>query len=132
MPARMTQERFISRSNQIHNNKYDYSKTIYVRTNDKVIIICPIHDEFSQRPHDHLGGHECEKCGFITNNYSKIMTYIQFLDKANTVHQHKYKYYPQCFSAGIITIHCPVHGDFKQKRGVHLRGHGCQDCGNEK
>jgi hypothetical protein len=31
---------FIKKAQQVHNNKYDYSKTIYTKSKDKVIIIC--------------------------------------------------------------------------------------------
>jgi hypothetical protein len=40
----------------VHNNKYDYSKVEYINTNSKVKIICPIHGEFEQTPHNHLTG----------------------------------------------------------------------------
>ena len=36
------------------NNYYNYSKTIYKRSREKVIIICPMHGEFEQTPEKHL------------------------------------------------------------------------------
>ena len=37
---------FIERAKIRHNNKYDYSKTVYSKTHEKVTIICPEHGEF--------------------------------------------------------------------------------------
>ena len=54
---------FIDKANQIHNNKYDYSQTVYVKSSDKVIINCPIHGSYLQRPNEHLKGKGCRLCG---------------------------------------------------------------------
>lgn len=53
---------FIIKSKNIHNNKYDYSKTQYINSVKKVIIICPVHGEFQQTPVSHLQGHSCFTC----------------------------------------------------------------------
>lgn len=42
---------------------YDYSKSVYTGNDNKIIIICPIHGEFSQRAGDHKRGSGCNKCG---------------------------------------------------------------------
>lgn len=41
---------FIERANEIHNGYYDYSQTVYVKSSEKVKIICPIHGVFEQTP----------------------------------------------------------------------------------
>lgn len=58
----MTTESFIQKSHEIHGNKYDYSKVEYVRSSDKVCIICPKHGEFWQTPVSHLRGVACPNC----------------------------------------------------------------------
>ena len=55
-------EDFIKEANEIHNKKYDYANVDYRNTDSQVIITCPIHGDFTQRPKDHLGGHGCPKC----------------------------------------------------------------------
>lgn len=60
--TRLTQEEFIRRGKLIHNNKYDYSKTMYITTKKKVCIICPIHGEFMQLANNHLHGYGCVRC----------------------------------------------------------------------
>lgn len=59
---------FINKSNIIHSEKYDYSRTEYVNNKRKVIICCPVHGEFLQKPNSHLSGHGCPNC---SNNVSK-------------------------------------------------------------
>jgi hypothetical protein len=62
MKIRYTTESYIEEANKIHGNLYDYSKTVYVRNNLKIIIICPLHGEFTKRANQHLSGGGCNKC----------------------------------------------------------------------
>lgn len=58
----LTQDEYIKRARGAHQDKYDYSKTVYVCAKDKVIIICPVHGEFKQKAGNHLSGRGCFKC----------------------------------------------------------------------
>lgn len=61
--TRRTNEDFIQEANEIHNNFYDYSLVNYKNKDQKVTIICPIHGEFEQIPHNHLWSKAgCPKC----------------------------------------------------------------------
>lgn len=66
MLKRITTEDFISSAKSIHGGKYNYSKTKYVRSKSKVVIVCPIHKEFKQSPNAHLTGRGCKKCAMET------------------------------------------------------------------
>lgn len=57
------QDHFITVSQKVHNNKYDYSQVIYNGWNNKVKIICPIHGPFTQRASNHKVGNGCHVCG---------------------------------------------------------------------
>lgn len=59
---RKTIDKFIEESNSVHSAKYDYTKVDYIDTETPVIINCPIHGDFLQRPQDHIKGHGCPKC----------------------------------------------------------------------
>lgn len=59
---RMPLEEFIRRAKEKHGDKYDYSKVEYKNCETPVIITCPIHGNFPQRPCDHLNGNGCPKC----------------------------------------------------------------------
>ena len=54
---------FINQAKEIHGDKYDYSKSKYVRDGEKVCIICPLHGEFWQTPSNHLQNQGCTICG---------------------------------------------------------------------
>lgn len=62
-----TLEEFITDANNKHNNKYNYSKTSYTKSIDKLIIICEKHGEFIQEANHHLQGNGCPKCGIEKN-----------------------------------------------------------------
>ncbi len=53
---------FITKAKQIHGNKYDYSKSVYIKASKKIKIICPIHGEFWQIADAHLTGKGCRLC----------------------------------------------------------------------
>lgn len=57
-----TTEKFISKANLKHNNKYDYSLVQYTGSKIKVTIVCPIHGTFEQKPYTHLYGNGCPGC----------------------------------------------------------------------
>jgi tRNA1(Val) A37 N6-methylase TrmN6 len=59
---RLTKDAFIERAKSVHGDKYDYSKVEYVNTKTHVIIICPEHGEFLQKPEKHMIGRGCPKC----------------------------------------------------------------------
>ena len=59
---RTSTEEFIKKARKIHGNKYDYTKTFYIRALSPVIITCPEHGDFSQKPNGHLSGQGCPYC----------------------------------------------------------------------
>ena len=64
MSKKLTTEEFILKAKKIHGDKYDYSKTLYIRARDKVQIICKKHNyEFLQVANSYLNGAGCRLCG---------------------------------------------------------------------
>lgn len=58
-----TLDQFVEKANLKHNNKYDYSKSIYTHSKNNINIYCPIHKkEFIQNAHLHLTGSGCQLC----------------------------------------------------------------------
>jgi very-short-patch-repair endonuclease len=127
-----TLETFLIQAFEIHQNKYDYSKVEWKNTRTKIIIICPIHGEFTQIPQNHIRLKcGCRKCGREIAK-SKINKYNTdyFIENAIKFHGDKYDYSnSQCFNAtDKVEIECPVHGMFPQPANQHLQGHGCPKC----
>ena len=95
----MTLEEFIQKAKQVHNNKYDYSKVIYVNNLTKVCIICSEHGEFWQTPNSHLNGQGCPNCN-ISKGEEKIK---KFLKKVNIKFEVQYKF-PDCLGKRNILL----------------------------
>ena len=120
----------------VHGNKYDYSKSIYVKAKEKVIITCPIHGDFEQRPQDHvLKGCGCQKCKaqkiIEIHSYTKDM----FLQMAHAKFGNKFDYSQVEYVnyTTPVTILCPIHGEFQTTPEYHIESAiGCAKCGREK
>lgn len=125
---KITKEIFITRSNEIHNNKYDYSKIGNV-LGKRVTIICPIHGEFEQLIHSHLGGRGCYKCSGKMN-----IGHEEFVRRAENIHGDKYDYTESVYKNGrtSVEIICRKHGKFTQIADKHLSGQGCPKCALQK
>ena len=115
-----------------HKNKnYDYSKFIYINNRTAGIIICPIHGEFLQNPHNHLAGYGCTKCGTRSNKE-------EFIQKANIVYGKDIENYDfsktiYIDSKKLVTIICIKHNvEFEQTPNRFLQGHGCKICSGNK
>ena len=63
----LTVEQFITKAKKIHGDRYDYSKTEYIYSKEKVTFICREHGEFEQTPNSHLLGRGCPDCGKKAN-----------------------------------------------------------------
>jgi hypothetical protein len=124
---RSNTEKFIQKSLEIHDNKYDYSKTVYILSDKKVTIICKKHGEFKQTPHMHLLSKGCSKC---SGNH--IYTPCEFIQKSLQKHGNKYDYSKTVYirSKEKVTIICKKHGEFIQEPRQHLSGNGCKKCTN--
>ena len=70
-----TLETFIEDSKEIHNNKYSYDKAEYISDKHNVIITCPLHGDFKQKPSVHLKGSGCKRCSesFGEKKIAKIL-----------------------------------------------------------
>ena len=127
----MTQEEFIEKAKEIHGNKYDYSKVIFINKTTKVCIICPEHGEFWQLPYKHLSGRGCSICGVLKIKEKLKYTNEEYIEKARKRHGSKYDYskveYVNNYTK--ICIICPEHGEFYVLPQEHLGMVGCPICG---
>lgn len=121
---------FIERCRLIHNNKYNYEKTNYVKSSEKVCIICPVHGEFFQMPFSHLKGAGCRKCGKEKSREERKYSKEQFIEKANKIHNNKYDYSKLNYTNSIskIIVICKKHGEFYPLANNHLQGSNCPKC----
>jgi hypothetical protein len=121
---------FLAKANDVHGDKYDYSKVIDAPWHEKVIISCVEHGDFEQSKSEHLQGKGCRECSFKVVGEKGRLSHDEFIAKANELHDFKYSYAKTKYLIGVekVIITCPEHGDFEQQAQVHLQGHGCYDC----
>jgi hypothetical protein len=126
-------EEFISEAKRIHGDTYDYSKVIYKNTDTPVIIICKIHNAFTQRPDCHINrNYGCNKCGILLTGLNNRLTKEEFIKKSNQRFGDIYDYTESILTQikEPIIIKCKTHGYFTV-RTAHLHysdGVGCPNC----
>ncbi|MFG0648079.1 hypothetical protein [Leclercia adecarboxylata] len=54
--------KFFAKVRQVHGDRYDYSRAVYVNAHTKITIGCPVHGDFEQEPQHHATGHGCRQC----------------------------------------------------------------------
>lgn len=121
-------DQFIEQARSIHGDRYDYSKSVYQRSDIKVEIVCPNHGSFWQLPNNHINKRTgCPKCA------GKFLSTHEFITKARQVHGDRFSYNQTDYQTikGHITITCPEHGPFTQPAESHLAGNGCLQCWKE-
>jgi len=117
---------FISKSNKVHNNRYDYSLVDYIDSYTKVNILCKEHGIFDQSPANHISGQGCSVCAKV-----KKYTTVEFVELSKCAHNNKYDYSLVDFKSMShrVKIICPEHGIFEQKANNHLNlKQGCINC----
>lgn len=126
---KLNTQTFIDKANQIHKNRYDYSKVEYTNTDTPVIISCKNHGDFKQIPDFHIN----RKCGCPKCSNNVKFDLLEFIDKANKIHNNKYDYSRVEYinNRRQIILICKEHHTFKQIPFVHLLGHGCPSCINK-
>jgi very-short-patch-repair endonuclease len=134
MGKQKTTEQFIKEAIAKHGDKYDYSKVVYNKKDDKVIIICKKHKEFEQCANSHLQGCGCKKCATEETHTLQKSNTINFIEKSKQIHGDKYDYsnvdYINVKTKIIIVCNsCKI--SFSQVPNTHLCGHGCRKCANK-
>lgn len=125
MGKKVTQKEWIEKARLVHGDKYDYSKVDYIKSSEKVTIICDKHGEFQQVAGSHLVGRGCAICSGAKFDIA------DFIKKANIIHNDKYDYSKVEYIStnDKICIICPEHGEFWQTVSNHLKGQdGCKEC----
>ena len=121
---------FIKRANEIHNEKYDYTKVYYVNMYKPITIICKIHGEFLENPVNHLDTRTNQHCRKCSNR--KVKNMDDFINQANIIHNNTYDYSKVEYEKSInkVIIICKIHNEFIQRPNDHLSGNGCPKCSN--
>ena len=123
-------ESFILKSQIVHGNKYDYSHTIYYKSNAPVTITCPSHGSFTQTPNKHLSGTGCKRCAREQHEqrcYEKKQNNVKTL--LNQL-QNKHPTYDFFVEDDNIICGCSIHGKVVYPYVPGQRNHyPCKLCG---
>jgi len=127
---------FFERAPIIHNGYYTYKNVVYQGETTKVLITCPKHGDFPQKPIKHLAGQGCNRCGDERTSDQQRMGIDEFIRKAIEKHGNEHYNYDNVIYVNCdtnVVIYCNIHNKlFSQTPASHLNGSGCTDCGIEK
>lgn len=124
--VKYNQARFLKIARDKWGDRWDYSKVVYVNSLTPIIVGCPLHGDFSQRPDTHLrrqvGCRKCNGKGLDTEEFLTRVkdTWGERWDvSGSTYHTTKDK----------VLMKCVEHGDFYQLPESIVAGHvGCPKC----
>ena len=88
---RLTLEDYIKECNIIHNNFYDYSKSMYINERSLIEVICPIHGSFWINARNHKKGSGCPHCKKSLNSKGEQKLLEFFKDEKDIIPQWKHK-----------------------------------------
>lgn len=123
-------QQFIDEANNKFNYYFDYSKSEYINSSVKIIIICPKHGTFYQSPYNHLkSSYGCVKCMREKKSFKKSLDLTNYhfwnfhvIEKLNIKR-------PK--DGSIYLCRCECGKEFTSNKYRIL--HGIQrDCGNHK
>jgi len=144
---------FFELAPKLHNGYYTYNNVDYQGETVRVMITCPKHGDFPQKPYKHLGNKEkgrdpqgCNICGDERAHDKQRGTTRDFIIDAKKTHDFivdakaKHRTYHYNYDSVIyvncdtpVDIYCNIHNKmFKQTPYTHLSGSGCIDCGIKK
>lgn len=133
MSVPYTIDEFRGKATARHGDRYDYTNSEFV-DGDKVTIRCRQHGIYVQRRASHILGQGCVQCARSDRRPVKLLTIEEVIEKFRAVHGDLYIYSNAIYLGAIkpIVITCREHGPFTTTPSRHLKGSGCQFCGNIK
>lgn len=118
----------IQRLIEVHGDKYDFSESIYTKSNEDIEFICKKHGKVKQMYDRLKQGQGCRKCD------GKGFTNEERIEQAKNIHGEKYDYTKYIYenpTTKTIVI-CKKHGEFLVTPSSHVHaGTGCPKCGKK-
>ncbi|MDA0649303.1 MAG: DUF723 domain-containing protein [archaeon] len=128
----MTTEVWIERAISIHGDTYNYSKTEYVNSTTKLMIICPTHGGFEMLHGNHTHATRPQDCGKCSG---KNLSTEDWIKRSKNKYSAKFDYSRTVYNSSheSITLICDAHGEFTTTPTYHMRltSSGCPQCSTE-
>lgn len=121
-------EELIHNSNQVHDNKYDYSLIKeFTKMKDKYPIICPSHGVFYKSFEKHI--HSKQGCPMCSGRFRyDTNSFIETVSKLNHCVDYSFEKTIYVNNKTKVVVTCKEHGDFKISPSHLLNGQGCPKC----
>ena len=117
----------------VHTNKYSYNNSVFVNARTPMLITCPVHGDFLQRPRDHKRGQGCRKCFEAESAVTRTKDIDTLIEELMLITRFNY---PTLTNTSLIKSHdrvlteCVECGTKKSHKVCNiLTGHsGCKEC----
>ena len=131
-----TPEQFLDKARDVWGDRWDYSKTEYVKSRRPLTITCSLHGDFYQEAASHLKRYVgCKPCADEANRAANPIQPENFFARARERWGDRWDYTNSVYLGATkkVGVVCPIHGEFFQKASSHLEGvMGCMGCRNYK
>lgn len=135
MPKKLTTEEWINKARIKHGDKYDYSKSVYTGSRDRIIITCPKHGDFTAISGLHISrGDGCPECASLAKSSKLSLSNEEFINRLRDMFGDNYDYSKVRYTGnrGSVTLICPNHGEFNALVSTLSKGVGCLKCKEEE
>lgn len=125
----LTTEDFIKEARAVHGDRYDYSKTVYIKAKQEVVITCREHGDFKMLPYSHVKlGCNCPECAGRTPWTKELLE-----KRGREKYGNRFDYSMSNVNGkdGVIKIKCNICGTvFESTPHNHIGGlqGGCPTC----
>jgi hypothetical protein len=116
---------------KIHNDYYQYDFNTYKNLSTRMKIICKIHGEFWQSPHNHEWGKGCVFCGRKRIDINTLKDRQEnFITKATLLYGNRFNLSTVNYidNRQKVKIICKEHGEFSIIPSNFLQDTSCKKC----
>lgn len=93
MPKKLTTEEWINKARIKHGDKYDYSKSVYTGSRNRIIITCPKHGDFTAISGLHISrGDGCPECASLAKSSKLSLSNEEFINRLRDMFGDNYDY----------------------------------------
>lgn len=119
---------FLSQVAKVLSDRYDVVDASDLK---HVAMNCAEHGCFVRTATELCTAIACPDCGARNKQEHGLSSTEEFIERARQVHEDRYDYGSVQYtkSGDKVDIICPKHGLFQQVANNHLKGHGCNACG---
>ena len=118
---------------KVHDSKYSYDNSIYIKGDIEFLVTCPEHGDFSITPNKHKQGIGCQKEGCYVRKIGgrgrKLLSTKEFISAIKDMYSDlDYSKVDYKGATKPVSIICKKHGEFQKTPTTLKQGSGCPAC----